>query len=79
MDIGYKMNSNHVKKPFVHAFRHFFRGTTFTEALRETIHGGGDTDTNACKLQTFLKFSSRYCGRTIRSCQRIFSASSKNG
>ncbi|MEM7247479.1 MAG: ADP-ribosylglycohydrolase family protein [Acidobacteriota bacterium] len=33
---------------FEHAFRHLRLGSTYLEALRETLRGGGDTDTNAC-------------------------------
>ena len=33
---------------FTHAFRHLGLGTSFIEALMETLAGGGDTDTNAC-------------------------------
>ncbi len=33
---------------FGHAFRHLLLQTPFEEALRETLEGGGDTDTNAC-------------------------------
>ena len=31
-----------------HAFRHLVAKTPYVEALRETLAGGGDTDTNAC-------------------------------
>ncbi|MBI3038525.1 ADP-ribosylglycohydrolase family protein [bacterium] len=37
-----------VKIAFTHAFRHLFLGTSYSEAIRETLLGGGDTDTNAC-------------------------------
>jgi ADP-ribosylglycohydrolase len=37
-----------VRIAFVHAFRHLRLGTSYEEALRETLAGGGDTDTNAC-------------------------------
>lgn len=37
-----------VKIAFVHAFRHLVAGSGLVEALRETLLGGGDTDTNAC-------------------------------
>jgi ADP-ribosyl-[dinitrogen reductase] hydrolase len=36
------------KIAFTHAFRHLIRGTDYVEALRQTLAGGGDTDTNAC-------------------------------
>lgn len=37
-----------VRIGFTHAFRHLAAGTAYVEALRETLAGGGDTDTNAC-------------------------------
>lgn len=37
-----------VRIAFTHAFRHLRLGTPYVEALRETLAGGGDTDTNAC-------------------------------
>ena len=37
-----------VRIGFTHAFRHLGLGTSFIEALMETLAGGGDTDTNAC-------------------------------
>lgn len=33
---------------FTHAFRHLRLGSGYEEAIRETLRGGGDTDTNAC-------------------------------
>lgn len=37
-----------VRIAFSHAFRHLARGTAYEDALRVTLLGGGDTDTNAC-------------------------------
>ena len=37
-----------VRIGFTHAFRHLVAGTPYVDALRETLAGGGDTDTNAC-------------------------------
>jgi hypothetical protein len=37
-----------VKIAFTHAFRHLLAGSEFAPALRETLAGGGDTDTNTC-------------------------------
>jgi ADP-ribosylglycohydrolase len=36
-----------VKIAFSHAFMHLARGTAYDDALRATLLGGGDTDTNA--------------------------------
>jgi len=48
VDVGYWPQAGFVKYGFVHAFRHLGLGTPFRDALRETLLGGGDTDTNAC-------------------------------
>lgn len=37
-----------VRIGFTHAFHHLLRRTTFVDALRQVLSGGGDTDTNAC-------------------------------
>jgi ADP-ribosylglycohydrolase len=37
-----------VRIAFTHAFLHLARGSSYEEALRATLAGGGDTDTNAC-------------------------------
>lgn len=37
-----------VRIGFTHAFAHLKNKTPFVEALRQTLLGGGDTDTNAC-------------------------------
>ncbi len=48
VEVGYFPHAGFVKYGFVHAFRHLHRGTPYADALRETLAGGGDTDTNAC-------------------------------
>ena len=40
--------AGYVKIAFVESFRHLCLGTGYEDALRETLLGGGDTDTNAC-------------------------------
>jgi ADP-ribosyl-[dinitrogen reductase] hydrolase len=47
-DAEYLPHAGFVKHGFVHAFRHLNLGTSYAEALCETLLGGGDTDTNAC-------------------------------
>lgn len=37
-----------VRIAFTHAFHHLLRETTFVNALRQVLSGGGDADTNAC-------------------------------
>ncbi len=44
----YQPMDGFVRIAFTHAFRHLKAGTPYVEALRETLAGGGDTDTNAC-------------------------------
>lgn len=46
--VTYYPQAGFVKIAFVHAFRHLLAGTEYVEAIRETLAGGGDTDTNAC-------------------------------
>jgi ADP-ribosyl-[dinitrogen reductase] hydrolase len=46
--IPYSPQDGFVRIAFTHAFRHLAVGTPYVEALRETLAGGGDTDTNAC-------------------------------
>ena len=46
--VPYTPMDGFVRIAFTHAFRHLAIGTTYEEALRETLAGGGDTDTNAC-------------------------------
>jgi ADP-ribosylglycohydrolase len=45
--VPYHPQAGFVKIAFVHAFRHLRCRTPFAAALRETLAGGGDTDTNA--------------------------------
>lgn len=45
---AYTPSDGFVRIGFMHAFRHLAAGTSYVEALRETLAGGGDTDTNAC-------------------------------
>jgi ADP-ribosylglycohydrolase len=40
-------NAGFAKIAFTHAFRHLMRRTPFSQALAQTLAGGGDTDTNA--------------------------------
>jgi len=47
-DVGYGPQIGFVKYAFTHAFRHLKQRTAYTDAIRETLSGGGDTDTNAC-------------------------------
>lgn len=46
--VPYSPQDGFVRIAFTHAFRHLRLGTPYVEALRETLAGGGDTDTNAC-------------------------------
>jgi len=46
--VPYSPLDGFVRIAFTHAFRHLALGTSYVAALRETLFGGGDTDTNAC-------------------------------
>ena len=46
--VAYTPQDGFVRIAFTHAFRHLHLGTSYVDALRETLAGGGDTDTNAC-------------------------------
>ncbi len=46
--IPYFPHIGYVRIGFTHAFRHLLAGSDYATALRETLAGGGDTDTNAC-------------------------------
>ena len=48
VDVPYEPQIGFVKIAFTHAFRHLLLGTSYVDAIRETLLGGGDTDTNAC-------------------------------
>ena len=45
--VPYTPNDGFVRVAFSHAFRHLAHDTPFVDALEETLHGFGDTDTNA--------------------------------
>src|SRR5207302_9577861 len=46
--VPYTTQDGFVRIAFTHAFRHLQLGTSYVAAQRETLAGGGDTDTNAC-------------------------------
>lgn len=48
VNISYSPYDGFVKIAFVHAFRHLLLNSDYLSAIRETLAGGGDTDTNAC-------------------------------
>jgi ADP-ribosylglycohydrolase len=48
VDIPYYPQVGFVKIGFIHAFRHLLLGSGYVEAIKDTLAGGGDTDTNAC-------------------------------
>ena len=47
-EIPYQPQDGFVRIGFTHAFRHLRVGSTYVDAVRETLAGGGDTDTNSC-------------------------------
>ena len=46
--VGYAPQIGFVRFGFTHAFRHLLLGSSYADAIHETLLGGGDTDTNAC-------------------------------
>ena len=52
--VAYTPQDGFVRIAFTHAFRHLHLGTSYVDALRETLAGGGDTDTNACIIGGLL-------------------------
>ena len=52
--VPYVPQDGFVRIAFTHAFRHLAAGTSYADALRETLAGGGDTDTNACIIGGLL-------------------------
>ena len=48
LNVAYSPHIGFIKIAFIHAFRHLLLGTNYEEAIRETLSGEGDTDTNAC-------------------------------
>jgi ADP-ribosylglycohydrolase len=48
VDVGYYPQAGFVKYGLVHAFRHLYLNSNYDQAIKETLMGGGDTDTNAC-------------------------------
>lgn len=48
-----------VRIGFTYAFYHLLAGNNYVDALRETLLGGGDTDTNACIVGGLI---GAYCG-----------------
>jgi ADP-ribosyl-[dinitrogen reductase] hydrolase len=47
-NISYYPQAGFIRIGFTHAFRHLLLGSSYEEAITETLLGGGDTDTNAC-------------------------------
>ncbi len=48
VNVAYYPHAGFIKIAFTHAFRHLLLGSDYVSAIRETLTGGGDTDTNAC-------------------------------
>jgi len=50
----YHPETGHIKIGFTHAFRHLLLQTDYYDAMKETMHGGGDTDTNGIIIGALL-------------------------
>ena len=46
--VPFQPQDGFVRIAFTHAFRHLLEGSSYVEAIRAVLGGGGDTDTNAC-------------------------------
>jgi ADP-ribosyl-[dinitrogen reductase] hydrolase len=66
--VPYTPQDGFVRIAFTHAFRHLAAGTSYVDALRETLAGGGDTDTNACIVGGLL--GARWGARGIPEAMR---------
>jgi ADP-ribosylglycohydrolase len=66
--VPYTPQDGFVRIAFTHAFRHLRLGTSYVEAIRETLAGGGDTDTNACIVGGML--GARWGSRAIPKAMR---------
>ena len=48
LNVPYFPQIGFIKIAFTHAFRHLLLGSDYETAVKKTLLGGGDTDTNAC-------------------------------
>jgi ADP-ribosyl-[dinitrogen reductase] hydrolase len=48
VDVPFQPQDGFVRIAFTHAFGHLLAGSSYVEAIRAVLSGGGDTDTNAC-------------------------------
>ena len=67
--VPYTPQDGFVRIAFTHAFRHLRLGTSYADALRETLAGGGDTDTNACIVGGLL--GARWGARAIPEAMKV--------
>jgi ADP-ribosyl-[dinitrogen reductase] hydrolase len=67
--VAYTPQDGFVRIAFTHAFRHLRLGTSYVDALRETLAGGGDTDTNACIIGGLL--GARWGVRAIPEAMKV--------
>jgi ADP-ribosylglycohydrolase len=79
VDVGYGPKIGFVKYAFVHAFRHLHLGTPFSAALRETLLGGGDTDTNACIVSGLVGALQGEAGIPCAMAEAVMSCDTEKG
>ena len=68
-----------VRIAFTHAFFHLLQGTSYLEALRVTIAGGGDTDTNACIVGGLLGALHGQAGLPVAMVQTLLMCDTEKG
>lgn len=59
--VAYGPHIGFVRIGFSHAFRHLWAGSSYLDAVKETLAGGGDTDTNACIVGGLIGAASGAC------------------
>lgn len=77
--VPYTPQDGFVRIGFTHAFRHLAAGTDYAAAIRETLAGGGDTDTNACIVGGLIGAA---CGARLippAMCAKVLSCTTKDG
>ena len=75
----YYPQAGFIKIAFVEAFRHFVLGTEYLPAIRETLLGGGDTDTNSCIIGGLLGARTGFSNLPTAMKEKVLDCDTKNG
>ena len=68
-----------VRIGFTHAFSHLLRQTPYKAALKETLEGGGDTDTNACIVGGLLGALHGYSNLPEQMVRQVLNCNTRQG